>query len=747
MRPITTRAEYMALRDSEQNRRADKQHLVQMNYSCLPAMTGDSSADAAIPQCGPLKGSTRMSNSVGMDIDLNNNEYSDEKKNGTIRKRILAQKEDLGLLMLEESCSKGYHIVFRRHTEMSQEENLRWASSLLGVEFDKGAKDITRVFYTPADKLVYLDDEIFVCEQIAGEAAMTASAGVEETKPAATVMETKPDASPKNGASMVRYKGFSYQTIIAKYWAMFNGGHEPCEGNRNTLTFELAMMLRHICGFDRELLNQVIPDYWPSDTTHNEKLQCIDSALKEPRKGMPYRLRQVLEALQREEAIRATGGTLSAPPPMPKRLPRLIQLLTCNVPEVYKPAVASAVFPALATHLHGVKFRYWDNVEHEATFMNVLVGRQSVGKGCIKKPIELIMSDIVERDKVSRMREAEWKRQNPVGKSKAKDPRPQDICIQMLIDNLTDAVFNQRIVDAHTNGERYVYTMVDEIEALRKVTSRGSTDEVLLLIRKAFDNAMAGQERVGADSVSGIAPLRWNWNASTTPPNVRRFFAKGVNDGTVSRLDVATIMVDEDQQDSDHNNGRSENDSAPVMGIYDEAFVAELKPYITRLDAANGLVECAKAKRLALDIRQENRDMARLYDSEAYRVLSYRANVIAWLKGMLLYIAHDYKWDRTIADFVRWSEQYNLWCKMLYFGQQLEEELCEEVKIQRHAGPCNLLALLPDEFDREQYRLMRANHGRQGDGESTLRSWIFRGFVTHDEVTGNFHKNKVPLKR
>ena len=305
-----------------------------------------------------------------------------------------------------------------------------------------------------------------------------------------------------------------------------------------------------------------------------------------------------------------------------------------------------------------------------------------------------------------------------------------DICIQMLIDNLTDAVFNQRIIDVNNNGERFIFTRVDEIEALKKVTSKGSADEVGLLIRKAFDNALAGQERVGADSVSGIAPLRWNFNASTTPPNARRFFARMVNDGTVSRLDVATIIRDKD------------DDSDPILGIYDHTFAEELKPYIDRLDAANGLIECPQAKKLALEIKQQNSDIARLYESDAYRVLSYRANVIAWLKGMLLFVAHGYCWSKEIAEFVRWSQQYNLWCKMLYFGQQLEKELREEVEIQHQSGPQNLLELLPDEFSRDQYRQMRGSMGRKGDGESTLRTWAARGYIAYDDVSGRYCKTE-----
>ena len=519
------------------------------------------------------------------------------------------------------------------------------------------------------------------------------------------------------------------------------------EGDRNALTFELAVTIRSICGYSLERMQQVIPNYWakPDETG---KLVCspeemaeycktLENALKEPKKGMPYRLKQVLQALKSQAGVKACGGTLTTPPPMPKKLPPLLKLLTKNVPWFYKPAVASAVFPALGAHLHGVKFRYWDNVEHEATFMNVLIGRQSIGKGTIKKPIEYIMEDIRQRDIPNRQREAEWKQKNPGAKQK-KDPRPTDICIQMLIDNLTDAVFNQRIVDANNNGQRFIFTIVDEIEGLKKVTSKGTVDEVGLLIRKAFDNSDAGQERVGADSVSGIAPLRWNFNASTTPPNAKKFFVKMVNDGTVGRLDVSTIIRNDD-----------DDDTAPVLGIYDHTFAQELKPYIDRLEAASGLIECPQAKRLSLDIRQENKDAAKLYESEAYRVFSYRANVIAWLKGMVLYVAHGYKWSKEIADFVRWSQQYNLWCKMLYFGQQLERELREEVEIQRQSGPQNLLELLPDEFTKEQYHQMRQQQGKSGDGESTLRSWQSRGHIVYDEVSGRFCKTeeyKVKVK-
>ena len=811
MRPVQSRAEYLALRGTAKQKYTleairignedEKRHLVQMNYSCLPN------------EDGSLKGSTRMSTSVGMDIDHIGEGSRGSKIQGVqdtmeqVKERILAKKDELGLLMLERSArAAGYHLVFRRHPEMDQEDNLRWASNLLGVAYDEGAKDITRVFFTTTadeEELLYLDDEIFRTEEcssvapsgLASHTAPTAgvttpacnpgtpsgladNAGPAAISPKGTARtqtgvitpghnalgrynpegvtdstssgsaavlqccsSKMEDPDPQEGSgskhdgetSQLSYKGFSFSDIIAKYWELFNDDKEPVEGDRNMLTFELAMTLRGICGYSLETLMKVIPNYWHDDGEEWKK--TLESALKEPRKSAPYRLKQVLAALKPVKAVEACGGTMSTPPPMPKKLPPLIKLLTKNEPDIYKPAVANAVFPALGAHLHGVKFRYWDNVEHEGTFMNVIIGRQSIGKGCIKKPVEYIMADIKERDEPNRKREDKWKENNPSMKQK-KDPRPTDICIQMLIDNLTDAVFNRRIVDANNNGQKYVYTIVDEIEALKKLTSKQTVDEVGLLIRKAFDNSMAGQERVGADSVSGIAPLRWNFNASTTSPNARRFFKKMVNDGTVSRLDISTIIVP-----------KGDEDEAPIKGIYDEAYAEELKPYLERLEAASGLIECPQAKRLSLDMRKENNDKAKLYESDAYRVFSYRANVIAWLKGMVLYVAHGYKWSKEIADFVRWSQQYNLWCKMLYFGQQLEDELREETEIQSHSGPQNLLNLLPDEFTKEQMFQMRQSQGRKGDGLSTLRCWQARGYICLDDVSGRYCKTEEYKQR
>lgn len=863
MRPVLTAAEYRNLRNSNYQKRLvagirkgdakQKMRLLQMNYSCMPgnaaagntaagnATTGNAAAgnaaagNATTPslQKAPLKGCKSPSMSVGMDVDFDPSAPDYEEMMEKAPEMVLSKKDELGLLMLERSARKGYHLVFRRHFMdglaegkilENQEINLKWASELLGVKFDEAAKDITRVFFSTTaseEDLLFLDDALF--EQTApnienlaasgnsasgsstngsaangsstngsaasGSSTSRSAAGKEnpsnsaeasqksanvqqastqqasnaqnpadiqqasntqqasnaqnpaDAQQASNIQQASNAQNPANASNISPlYNGIPYSEIISKYWELYNFGKLPTMGDRNVKTFELAVTLRAICNYSLPQLEAVIPRY--DNFPEQEWRTTLESALKEPRKGMPYRLRQVLLAIQSDSKIAATGGSRDVPPAMPQKLPKLLKLLSSKVPQMYKPAVCEAIFPALAIHLHGVKFRYWDNVDHEPTFMNVLIAPMSVGKGAIKKPIDFILADIKEADKPNRLREAEWKRKNPSGKTKAKDPRPNDICIQILIDNLTDAVFNQRVVDAHENGQRFVYTRVDEVEQLKKVTSRGTVDEVSILIRKAFDNAEHGQERVGADSITGIAPLRWNFNASTTIPNAHRFFLKSVNDGTLSRLNLSTIIkprLEDAQENSQASSQQSPDDSLPIFGIYDDKFAQDLKPYLDRLSSASGLIECPQALKLAKELTRENDKRASLYESEAYRILSYRANVIAYLKAMVLYVAQGYHWSEDIAEYVRWSEQMDLWCKMRFFGTQLEEEILQEVK-QINASPQNLLSTLPDEFTYEQFLRHRQQQGKYGDGKNTLRTWKHRGYVVYDEITKTWHK-------
>ena len=745
MRPVLNRQEYMALRDSEENRRAEKRRMVQMNYSCLPN------------EDGTLRGSKQMSNTVGMDVDVPiDTDF------------VLSKKEELGLLMFENSATKPGcgHIVFRRRPELTQEENLRWASKVLGVEYDQGAKDITRVFYTPADKLIYLDDALF--EQEAAEPSDPSPALPREGGEK-SAMQT--DNAPKENADTTSanigdhktpslgragegseagerlYDGIPYSTIVSKYWELFNDGKEPQQGDRNVKTYELAMTIRHICDYDQQMLEQIIPRYDGFDEA--EWRQTIRNAVNEPRKSAPYRLKQLLRAVKEERkmalfsggldalplggAVEGSGAGEGSLPQRPKRMPEMLKLLSSKVPMKLKAMVEESVWPAMCAHLHGVTFRYVDGVIHEANICSPLIGRQSTGKGHVNLPIECLLADITAADEQNKQREQEWRRRNQgKGASKDRQPRPEDIVIQRLDDDLTPAALSQSLIDAERNGQRRIITKVDEIELLNKV-GNGRNDTVGLLVRYGFDTARWGQRRVGLDSVNGSYTVRWVWNASCTLKSARKFITNDwIANGSLSRLNVNALLLPKD----DH--------ALPKIGEYDEKFQADLKLYVDRLNAASGLVECPQANKLALEMIAEHERIADLCESDGYRTFSYRAIVIGWLKANILYIAHGYKWDKTVAEYVRYSVRRDMWLKMYFFGQQIEEEFEEEERQQQH-GPKNLLSSLPEEFTLDDYLRMRQAQGKHGDGRSTLRTWKTRGYVDYDEVTETWRKLKTTL--
>ena len=728
MRPVTNRDEYLQLRDSAKQKNIvdavrngdekSKHRLLQMNYSCMPN------------EDGSLKGSTQMTTTVGMDVDHIAKEQMQE-----VKERILAKKDELGLLMLELSArGEGYHLVFKRKAELSQEDNLRWASDLLGVEFDKGAKDITRVFFTTTaseEDLLYLDDELFINE------AMEKTRLEGDTSEAVRT-PLAPEATPKNpvhtersGGEGLFYHDIPYSTIIAKYWELFNEGKEPQEGDRNVKTYELAMTIRHICDYDQQKMEQIIPRYDGFDMA--EWRQTIKNAVNEPRKSTPYRLKQLLKAVKDERKMALIAPSDSPKgekgvPERPKRMPELLKLLSSKVPMKLKAMVEEAVWPAMCAHLKGVTFRYIDGVIHEANISSPLIGRQSSGKGAVNQPIECLLADITARDRENESRLLDWRRRNQgKGASKDKQPRPEDIVIQRLDDDLTPAALSQALIDAETNGGKRVITKVDEIELLNRI-GNGKNDTVGVLVRYGWDSARWGQRRVGLDSVSGSYTVRWVWNASCTLKSARKFITNTwIADGSLSRLNVNALLLPKD----DHE--------MPKIGEYDEKFQNDLKLYVDRLNAASGLIECPQANRLAEEMKQEHDRIADLCESEGYRTFSYRAVVIGWLKAMMLYIANGYKWDKTMAEYVRYSVRRDMYLKMYFFGQQIEEEFEEEERQQQH-GPQNLLSTLPEEFTMEDYLRMRQAQGKRGDGKSTLRTWKTRGYIDYDEVTETYVK-------
>ena len=717
MRPILSYKEYAALRNSMHNRDMTRQarngnanakrRMIQFNYSCMPNE-------------GMLKGATVESNSVGMDVDfqVGMDKLELERQLEIVKNNIIAKAEELGLLMLERSATKGLHAVFRRRTGMTQEENLKWAAKTLGVEYDAQAKDITRVFFTPtadAGDLFFCKDELFINEaaEKATTAAGTAEAAGTATKSPSTVAGLTAEGTAEGTTATAEgtaegdtiYFGYNFTKIIAKYWELYNGGKEPTVGNRNALIFDLARSLRSICDYSIDMLKMVIPRY--ADLPEAEYEQCLKNALDEPRKGINFKLQKVLNLLNEEQAAdKRQLETIEpldskTPPKMPLVLPWPLGELSSQAPDYYRPAVCDNVFVPMSVNMHEVTFTYWDNVVHEATFMNVLAAGMSIGKGCINVPCRMIVANVSESDKVAREREEEYKLKNPQGATSI-EARPKDICIQVLIDNLTDAVFNQRVYDADRNGQRYLYTSVDELDTLKKITSRGTASEVSVIIRKAFDNSKHGQERVGSDSVTGIAPLRFNFNASTTNRNFQQFFAREMTTGTVTRLSLATIIKPIDAQ-------------RPVFKEYDSAYIEEVRKLTQRLSSFSGEIDCPKCNEFAVHLCDENEKLAALYGSDSYLTLSYRATVIAWLKGMMLYIMNGEKWTKEIQDYMEWSLRYDLWVKMLVIGKMLDVAMGEEVNATSNRGPKNMLLLLKDEFKIEDLIILRKRMNKSVD--------------------------------
>ena len=414
------------------------------------------------------------------------------------------------------------------------------------------------------------------------------------------------------------------------------------------------------------------------------------------------------------------------PPALPKRLPPLIRLLVSCTPEIYKPAVAHAVFPSLAAHLHRTRFRYIDNVLHEATLMNVLMAGTGAGKDCISEPINHIMADIRRRDEENLRREREWKNEvNAKGANKDKRQRPEGLVIQEIDADMTNPAFVMRTAEADGH---FLYTKMNEIDQFDALKGSGRGQQQFQIMCLAFDPGNRyGQTRVGIQSVTEKVTIRFNWNASTTILKGKRYFSRVLTDGPVSRINFCTIPEREIGADM------------PVYGTYDAGFDEELRPYIENLTRATGEVDCPEAFRLAKKLKEECADFARLSQSRVYENLSFRANVIAYLKACVLYVANGYKWDKSIEDFVRWSLQYDLWCKMEFFGADIEEATNNMIREgQKRPGRMNLLELLPDEFTLEDAIRTRRSQGMDAKGtRNMLRQWVYRRYITIVTINEN----------
>lgn len=538
MRPILTEEEYRQLRDSEHNKKADKKHMVQMNYSCLPN------------EDGKLRGSKRISKSVGMDIDFCPDDADYEKKMADVPALILSKKKDLGLLMLERSANKGYHIAFRRKPNLSQEDNLKWAAKLLGVEYDKGAKDITRVFYTPpTDRLLYFDKELLdntECKIQIQESEISKGDSCNTQKEQKAEDEAAGKTSKKSNNSTPEYCGIPYSDIIRKWWQMYNDGQEPVRSNRNTLTFELAVNLRHICGFDRQQLNQVIPCY--DGFPETEKLACIDSALGEKRTQMPKRLKDVLAAIRQEllaaknsdnnEAINALDEAnaqdelfyYNSLPTLPQGIRDSINSVG---PHLAMPALI-AICPVLGCLATGVKVDIHGR-KNSLNLISYVAGDFASGKGSIDPLIDAWTCEIKQMDKVYLQQEEDWRAKKRAAKNKKEQPEEPKLPIRILTLNNTVANLADRL--SNTEG-KHAFSFTPEADTVAQKWRSGLSDFSVML-RQAYDGTSYEREAKSADAVNvHIDRLLWNVTMCGTPDALYRVVSN-YTDGFQSRIAVA----------------------------------------------------------------------------------------------------------------------------------------------------------------------------------------------------------------
>lgn len=738
----------------------EKRQLAQFCYSCVP------NAD------GTLKGSTTPGNTVGMDID-----NIPEEEVIPLAAKIFCHIRVLKLVMMEKSASgRGLHIVFWRNPELSQEENLQWAAEQVGVEYDKGAKDITRVFYTtptessagkgdyllfvdtlnlfknsPEDEYEYAtknfaysrDEEFMACvkkfmAELKAEREKAAEEGTEEKfnfalttgTPAQKKADDAWEQPVPEGLKEHSFKGLPYSEII-KEWLQLNGG-EPAVGERNTVLSKLAFALRAITDNNCQLMLEIIPSYGLDE---KEMRRIITSAHKSDREiYITPQMQKAIDNVQKMH-MEEDDEDCGLAPKMPEKLPPLIEDLLSNTPEIYKPAVAHAVFPALGAHLRQTRFKYIDGVEHEATLMNVLMAGTGVGKSCISKPIDYIMQDIRERDIQSRQLEADWK--NAMHRCAAKDAkpdRPEGIVVQEVHPDMTNPAFVNRLQEA---GGRFLYCQMNEIEQFDSLQKQGAKNAQFQIMKLAFDpDNNYGQERYSSDGLCGSAQIRFNWNASTTILKGQRYFRNVLTDGPISRINFCTIPE------------QPIGAPMPVFGKYGADFAEKLRPYIENLNNARGLIECPQATALAHRLDQEVKAIAIETQDRVYENLSHRANVIAYLKAMVLFVASGGQWDERTEEFIRWSLHYDLWCKMHFFGEAIRK--VEEMPVfdgllakKCKKGSKGLLGSLPLEFSYEQLLEVREKLGKSNEKKMVmdqLRKWVQRG--TAEPVDADAAENK-----
>ena len=519
------------------------------------------------------------------------------------------------------------------------------------------------------------------------------------------------------------YDGVPYEEITKALVELMGGA--PAHGNRNNFIYREACLLRYICNSEAAWIKQVIEIFGEDEA---KAFASVESACKVAQSTeMPLLVKQAIEIARKnylaKQATEKAGIYADVPPQMPAKLPKLVKLLTSKVPADFKPAVAMAVFPPLAAHLKGVSFRYTDNQVHEPAMMNLLVAAMSSGKSLVNGPIDCIIDDLVQMDKINRQKEQEWKDEvSTMGDNKKKPVRPEDICIRIVSPDLTRAAYIQRLDDVQKAGDGFLYCKMDEVDMLKKFNDPSQ------LIRCCWDCSLDGQERVGVKSVTAQVKTRFNWNASSTIAVTQKFFSvREVADGAVSRLSLATII-------------RPDFAPRPVVGEYDALFKAQLAPYIHHLNGTSGFKDCKKARLLIERLENEIMETAQLAYNKPYAEFAKRGLANGFRRAMVLYLANGEKWEKPIEDFIEWSVKYDLWCKMRFFGNQMQEAIDADSRMVYHAtGVSNLLLYVHDTFDKVEIQRVCQIHGTKTKLAILLCNWKKRGFIVKNE-DGTFSK-------
>ena len=627
-----------------------------------------------------------------------------------LERSLLLQKEGKWeILLVEESVRKGTHVLITLPEGMSPQEAQNRFSNDVGFQADPALKDIARCIYmVPEEYTLFVSEALFDVSPADGVSKPTTATSGSLEKENNSV-EFHVLSGEKSYPQT--YENIPYEQIIEVLEEQMGG--RPDIGSRNNFIFSMACHLRYICDDTPEWIAQVLPTYGEERDKFEATVRSACNRIQT--KAMPRIMKRTL-TICKSQGDHQVSALENTPPELPEKLPPLIELLVSRTPKIYRPAVASAVFPALGSHLWQTTFRYIDNCLHEATLSTLLLAPTGSGKSCVNVPIDYIMADIRERDRLSMEKERKWKQDMQTkGANKDKKKRPEGIIIQEIDPDSTSAAFVQRMADAEG---RFLYARMNEIQQLNNLSSRGNSQNVFDLLCLAFDYGnIYGQTRVGTSSVSERVCVRFNYNVSTTIRKGQQFFSRVLTDGPLSRISMCTIPE------------REIGAEMPVYGTYGDDFAEALKPYIEHLTAARGLVECEEASQLARTLMQENADFARLSQSRVYENFSFRANVIAFLKAMVLYVAHGEVWMPEMEDFIRWSLRYDLWCKMEFFGPAIEEQEYAGEKGNRR-GPQNLLDLLPVVFTREEAGMLRQRQGiRTGSLSFMLSNWKKRGYI------------------